>query len=74
MINLSQDGMRCRAMKEIRTHEGLIRRLTEGTIQGVIYNLGRQLINVEWDSRITTYVFFNEIEIISSVESEVSFA
>ena len=74
MINLSQDGMRCRAMKEIRTHEGLIRRLTEGTIQGVIYNLGRQLINVEWDSGITTYVFFNEIEIISSVESEVSFA
>jgi hypothetical protein len=74
MINLSQDVMRCRAMKEIRTHEGLIRRLTEGTIQGVIYNLGRQLINVEWDSRITTYVFFNEIEIISSVESEVSFA
>ena len=74
MINLSQDGMRCRAMKQIRTHEGLIRRLTEGTIQGVIYNLGRQLINVEWDSGITTYVFFNEIEIISSVESEVSFA
>ena len=74
MINLSQDGMRCRAMKEIRTHDGLIRRLTEGTIQGVIYNLGRQLINVEWDSGITTYVFFNEIEIISSVESEVSFA
>ena len=73
MINLSQDGTRCRAMKEIRTHEGLIRRLTEGTIQGVIYNLGRQLINVEWDSGITTYVFFNEIEIISSVESEVSF-
>ena len=47
MINLSQDGMRCRAMKEIRTHEGLIGRLTEGTIQGVIYNLRRQLINVE---------------------------
>ena len=74
MINLSQDGMRCRAIKEIRTHEGLIRRLTEGTIQGVIYNLGRQLIKVEWDSGITTYVFFNEIEITSSVESEVSFA
>ena len=59
MINLSQDGMRCRAMKEIRTHEGLIRRLTEGTIQGVIYNSGRQLIKVEWDSGTTTYVFFN---------------
>ena len=74
MINLSQDGMRCRAMKEIRTHDGLIRRLTEGTIQGVIYNLGRQLIKVEWGGGITTYVFFNEIEITSSVESEVSFA
>ena len=53
MINLSQDGMRCRAMKEIITHEGLIRRLTEETIQGVIYNLGRQLIKV-WDVGITT--------------------
>lgn len=68
MINLSQNGMRCRTTKEIRTHEGLIRRFTEGTIQGVIDNLGRQLINVEWDSGNTTYVFFNEIEIIDGVE------
>ena len=68
MISLSQNGMRCRATKEIRTHEGLIRRFTEGTIQGVIDNLGRQLINVEWDSGITTYVFFNEIEITDGVE------
>jgi len=73
MISLSQNGMRCRATKEIRTHEGLIKRFTEGTIQGVIDNLGRQLINVEWDSGITTYVFFNEIEIIPNVRSEVSF-
>ena len=73
MIKMSQNGMRCRATKEIRTHEGLIRRFTDGTIQGVIDNLGRQLINVEWDSGITTYVFFNEIEIIPNVRSEVSF-
>jgi hypothetical protein len=73
MINLSQNGMRCRATKEIRTHEGLIRRFTEGTIQGVIDNLGRQLISVEWDSGATTYVFFNEIEIKTRVESEVGF-
>ena len=44
LINSSQDGMRCRATKEIRTHEGLIRRFTEGTIQGVIDNLGRDLL------------------------------
>jgi len=68
MINLSQNGMRCRATKEIRTHEGLIRRFTEGTIQDVIDNLGRQLINVKWDSGITTYAFFSEIEITDSVQ------
>jgi hypothetical protein len=67
MINLSQSGMRCRATREIRTHEGLIRRFTEGTIEAVIDNLGRQLINVEWDSGITTYVFYNEIEITDGV-------
>jgi hypothetical protein len=72
MINLSQSGMRCRATKEIRTHEGLIRRFTEGTIQGIIDNLGRQLINVEWDSGITTYAFFNEIEITDRVETSAA--
>ena len=68
MINLRKSGMRCRARREIRTHEGLIRRFTEGTIEAVIDNLGRQLINVEWDSGITTYVFFNEIEITDGVQ------
>ncbi len=68
MINLSQNGMRCRATKEIRTHDGLIRRFTEGTIQDVIDNLGRQLINVKWDSGMTTYAFFNEIEIADDVQ------
>jgi len=68
MINLSKSGMRCRATREIRTHEGLIRRFTEGTIEAVIDNLGRQLISVEWDSGITTYVFFNEIEITDGVQ------
>ena len=69
MINLSKGGMRCRATRAIRTHEGLIGRFTEGTIiKAVIDNLGRQLINVEWDSGITTYVFFNEIEITDGVQ------
>jgi hypothetical protein len=68
MINLSKSGVRCRATREIRTHEGLIRRFTEGTIEAVVDNLGRQLINVEWDSGITTYVFFNEIEITDGVQ------
>jgi hypothetical protein len=72
MINQSQKGMRCRTTKEIRTHGGLITRFTEGTIQSVIDNLGRQLIGIEWDSGVTTYAFINEIEIKTRVESEVS--
>jgi len=35
-------------------------------------NLGRQLISVAWDSGVSTYVFVNEIEIKTRVESEVS--
>ena len=45
MINLSQNGMRCRATKAIRAHQG-VRCSTKGTIQGVVDSLGRQLINV----------------------------
>jgi hypothetical protein len=46
MINGIQKGMRCHTTKEIRTHGGRLGRFTEGTIQGVIDNLGRQLISV----------------------------
>jgi len=72
MINRSQMSLRCRTTKEIRTHGELIRRFTEGTIQGVIENFGRELISVEWDSGVTSYVFVNEIEINTRVESAVS--
>lgn len=71
MINGIQKGMRCRTTKMIRTHGGLLERFTEGTVQGVIDNLGRQLIGVEWDSGVTTYAFINEIEIKTGVGSEV---
>ena len=68
MINQSQNGMRCRATTAIRAHQGLVRRFTEGTIQGVVESLGRQLINVKWETGITTYVFLNEIETTDSVQ------
>ena len=72
MVNGIQKGMRCRTTKMIRTHGGLVGRFTEGTIQGLVDNLGRQLISVQWDSGVTTYVFMNEIEIQTRVESEVA--
>ena len=70
MINGIQKGMRCRTTKEIRTHGGRLERFTGGTIQGIIDNLGRQLISVEWDSGLSAYVLFNEIETEARVESE----
>jgi hypothetical protein len=72
MINGIQKGMRCRTTKAIRTHGGLLGRFTEGTIQGVIDSLGRQLIGIEWDSGVTTYGFITEIEIKTRLESERS--
>ena len=72
MVNGIQKGMRCRTTTMIRTHGGLLGRFTEGTIQGLVDNLGRQLISVQWDNGVTTYVFANEIEIEARVESEVS--
>ena len=72
MVNGIQKGMRCRTTKMIRTHGGLVGRFTEGTIQGLVDNLGRQLISVQWDSGLTTYVFINEIEVKTRVESDVS--
>jgi hypothetical protein len=61
-------GMRCRAMREVRGHQGLIRRSTEGTIRHHMDNLGRHLISVQWDGGITQYVFPSEIEIITREE------
>jgi hypothetical protein len=64
MIDLSMKGMRCRAIREVRSHQGVVKCLTEGTIQHLIDNYGRHLISVQWDSGIIAYVFRSEIELI----------
>jgi hypothetical protein len=43
VVDTSLAGMRCRATKEIRSHQGLVRRYSEGIIQYDIDNLGRQV-------------------------------
>jgi hypothetical protein len=63
-METNSNGMRCRAVRELRTHRGLIKKCTEGTIQDCIENLGRRLIGIRWDSGITEYAFPSEIEII----------
>jgi hypothetical protein len=55
-------GKRCRAEKTITGHQGIVKANTEGTIQHVIDNLDRQLINVEWDNGVTMYAFPEEVE------------
>lgn len=57
-------GARCRATTVLRSHRGLIKKSTEGTVQHDIDNLGRRLISVEWDIGVTDYVFPSEIEIV----------
>ncbi len=68
MIDTSLMGRRCRATNEIRSHQGLTRRFTEGTIQYDLDNIGRHLLSVEWENGVTDYVYPFEIEIIDEDE------
>jgi hypothetical protein len=63
--------MRCRAEKTITGHQGIVKANTVGTVQHVIDNLDRQLINVEWDNGVTMYVFPDELEIQGTEEALV---
>ena len=64
MVDTSLTGMRCRATKEIRSHQGLVRRYSEGIIQYNMDNLGRHLISVQWNNGVIDYVYALEIEIL----------
>jgi hypothetical protein len=68
MIDTSPTGRRCRATKEIKSHQGLTRRLTDGTIQYDLENIGRHLLSVEWENGVTDYVYPFEIEILDEEE------
>jgi hypothetical protein len=57
-------GQRCRALRNINGHQGLIRANTNGTIQSETNNLGRHLIEVQWDCSFQMYVFPDEIKLI----------
>jgi hypothetical protein len=64
MIDLSSEGMKCRAVRDIQSYQGTVSASMEGTIQYEIENLGRHLINVHWDNGLRLKVFPDEIEII----------
>ncbi|OGQ18684.1 MAG: hypothetical protein A3C54_06775 [Deltaproteobacteria bacterium RIFCSPHIGHO2_02_FULL_60_17] len=64
MIDLSSEGIRCRAAQEIRKNRAIVRPCTEGTIQYEIENTGRDLIHVQWDNGLSLNVSPSEIEIV----------
>lgn len=68
MIDSTLAGMRCRATREIRTCQGLIRRYSEGIIQYDMENLGRHLIRVQWDCGVVDYAYPLELEILGHEE------
>jgi hypothetical protein len=57
-------GQRCRAVRNINAHQGVVRAQTPGTIECETDNLGRRLIKVQWDESFEMYVFPHEIELI----------
>jgi hypothetical protein len=66
MIDLILQGMKCRAVRDIRSYQGMVSASTEGTIRYELENLGRHLINVQWDNGLRLNVFPNEIKIIDA--------
>ena len=63
MIDATLTRMRCRAIREIRTAQGLIPCSSEGVIRHAMDNLGHR-IQVQWDSGVTDYAYPSEIEIL----------
>jgi hypothetical protein len=62
----SAAGSRCRANRQIRTPAGNVQLFAEGTIIYEIDNLGRHLLEVDWENGIRAYVFPHEVEIVSN--------
>jgi hypothetical protein len=68
MLDFTRHGKRWSAKRIIRRPAGTIEQLGEGTIAFEVENLGRQLIFVQWDTGVATYVFDDEVKIIEGDE------
>jgi hypothetical protein len=74
VIDTRRKGMRCRAVKLIRIHAGMITPSSQGTVAYETQNLGRRLIQVQWDTGVTTYVFPEEVEMTGANGSRAKMA
>ena len=50
MMDRTLEGTRCRTVRPIAHHGGYLPRMLGGTIRYAVENLGRQLINVTFDT------------------------
>mgnify|MGYP001321697954 CR=1 FL=1 len=64
MIDVSLNGVRCRAAQEILDLTGTISPDTEGTIIYELEGEGGQLVNVRWDDGTNSLVSSEEIVIV----------
>ena len=64
MIDVSLNGVRCRAAQEILDLTGTIGPDTEGTIVYELEGEGGQLVNVRWDDGTISLVSSEEIVIV----------
>jgi hypothetical protein len=68
MTDHARTGIRCRAVRFVRTVAGDLRRDAQGTIRYEIENLERRLVLVDWDQGFTVPVFPHEIEEVATHE------
>ena len=64
MVDRTYAGARCRTVRQLNTHNGLLARDTQGTIRYEMDNLDRHLVFVDWDNHLPVLVFAEEIEIL----------
>ncbi len=68
MMDRTYAGARCRTVRHINTHNGLLPRDTQGTIRYEMDNLDRRLVFVDWSNGMNVLVFAEEIEILGQPE------
>ncbi|HJQ85761.1 MAG TPA: hypothetical protein VKA21_16860 [Candidatus Binatia bacterium] len=71
MMDRSLAGTRCRIVRPIAHHSGYLPRQLGGTIRYQVENLGRQLINVTFDSGQSMMVFADDVILDAADEAAV---
>lgn len=61
MMDRSIAGIRCRTVRPIAHHGGYLPRMLGGTVRYAVENIGRQLINVDFDTGQSLMVLADDV-------------